>query len=116
MQFPTTTAFLAAFFSVLLVALSLLTSLRRAQLRVSYGDGNDEALRRRPRDRVCHRAGARARQAYARRGNVVHVAPGAACGGHAASARRLLVCRLCVAEASVICGLTTVWRLSGHER
>jgi uncharacterized membrane protein YecN with MAPEG domain len=49
MQFPTTTAFLAAFFAVLLVALSLLTSLRRSQLRVSYGDGNDEALRRRMR-------------------------------------------------------------------
>jgi len=49
MQFPTTTAILAAFFTVLMVALSLLTSLRRAQLRVAYGDGNDEALRRRMR-------------------------------------------------------------------
>ncbi|HEU4592382.1 MAG TPA: MAPEG family protein [Steroidobacteraceae bacterium] len=49
MSFPTITAFLAATYAILMVALSVQTSLRRRALRVSTGDGDDETLRRRIR-------------------------------------------------------------------
>lgn len=49
MQFPAITACLAAFFALFMVMLSGLTSLRRATLHVTHGDGGDDVLRRRIR-------------------------------------------------------------------
>lgn len=49
MSFPTISASLAAAFAILMVLLSLLTSLGRASLKVTHGDGGDETLRRRIR-------------------------------------------------------------------
>jgi uncharacterized membrane protein YecN with MAPEG domain len=49
MQFLPVTAATAAFLALMMVALSSLTSLRRAQLKTSFGDADDATLRRRNR-------------------------------------------------------------------
>jgi uncharacterized membrane protein YecN with MAPEG domain len=49
MQFLPVTAATAAFLALMTVVLSGLTSLRRAQLKTSFGDADDTALRRRSR-------------------------------------------------------------------